>query len=233
MDSEKSKLVQALEKRGRYTKIVDMANVLGHDLVDHDGSPLTKVCYRINVKSDEDDALVAAYARVSRLAERAEGGREQIKSDNDLLDDAKNVQAIWRACRRPENPDLPLFVAPQWMHENLDTDVIAGLINGYNEVRIHKIGLPITIDSAFAIQIRESCTVADDDDIPQRALNAFVREVLSRTLIVTAKVWTAERKATRELVQSILDSLSGDLDEREKKILIDACKGFLALHDQS
>lgn len=203
--AHRSAFVEAYEQRPRYSKVVDMAAVLGHHLPNHDGSMLTRVCYRVATKAEEDSAIAAAHAYVDRLAKLAEGGAEQLRQDPDALNDAKARQALYRVCRDPENPDKTLFPTPSWMAEQLDTHTIAGLLNGYNEVRARKAGIPWDITDVSLDGTREMLVAAADTELPERLLAMFTREYLATLLTLICQRWDEDRRraagALRELLR--------------------------------
>jgi hypothetical protein len=205
--------------------VLDLVHtVLGQDLVDHDGTPLTRVCYRINTKKDDDDAVVAAYATVSRLAQRAEGGKDDFKRDHDALNDNKAILAMFAACRDPDDPSKPLFAGPGWMREHLDTDTLAGLLNGYNECRAAKTGLPLSIDGEYIRTLRDGCVASYESDLPERVFALFQRETLSHVLAMTCKLWQVERDDAAQLAKDLMAAT-------EDETLKSRCEAFLAAYD--
>ena len=202
----KSRLVEALEKRKRWSVTLDMKDVIGHGLGDHDGTDITKCVFRVNVKSEDDAAVAAAHAIVARLAKRAEAGSDDFKSDDDVLIDNKSIQALYRACRDPDDDKEPLFITPDWMRENLDTDILAGFLNAYNECRRKKSGQPEEFDGEFLDNLASLCVAAFDSELPEAVLKPFGREVLSHILILMVKRFHDEREATKLIVKEAAEA---------------------------
>ncbi len=204
-----SAFVKAYTARERPTTTVEMDSVLGHGVVGPEGETLTRVCYRINTKAEDNDALVAAHATVHRLSQRAEGGAQDFKSDADALNEAKNVQAMLRACRDPDDPSSPLFLAAEWMEKHFDTDILGGLMNGYNEVRARKNGLPWEVHDTDVDTIRDTCVGAFDSELPEMVLALYTREYISHVLILTAKRWHDERELAVEALEAAVAGSDG------------------------
>lgn len=206
----RSAFVEAYEKRERWTMTVDMASVLGHCVESHDGSQLTRVCYRVNTKSEDDEALVAAYAHVSRLSRLAEGGKDEFLRAGDTGNDNKAIEALYRCCRNPDDPSRTLFPTPLWMRDNFDTDIIAGLLNGYNEARARKSGVPWDIEDVSLEATREMLVAAAETELPGALLAPFTREYLTQLLTLLAVRWHEDRQHAADLLTEGLLNRPGD-----------------------
>ncbi|NIV35917.1 MAG: hypothetical protein GWN58_42645 [Anaerolineae bacterium] len=217
----RSSLAEHLAGRKRWTRTVDMSAVLGRDLIGHDGTPLTRVCYRINSKADEDLAVAAAHAQVHRIAELAEQGKDAFRQDGDVLTDNKSIQALYRCCRDPENPERTLFPTPEWMRRELDTDTIAGLLNGYLECRARKNGVPWDVTDVSLDSTREMLVAARDTELPERLLAMFAREYLSTLLTLVCCRWHDERQRVCDVLKEALREDGGDLWRNEAEGLVE------------
>lgn len=200
----RSAFVEAYEARPRWMMTVDMAAVLGHAVTGHDGAELTKVCYRINTKSEDDSALAAAHAHAARVSKLAGAGGDELKGDGDILNDAKTLQALYRCCRDPRDPSKTLFPTPSWMAESLDTDILQGLLNGYNEARCRKSGQPWEIDDVTLDGTREMLVAAFDSELPERLLTPFTREYLATLLTLVCKRWDDDRRLAAAVMSELL-----------------------------
>lgn len=112
------------------------------------GKPIHKVAIRVNVKAEEDIALVRAHQYVKDLC----GNVESAKSDHDILSDAKARHALFEAIREvkttvdaegneaDEVTQWPGLVSPEWMAKNLTTDQVATLLNLYMQTRAEQGG---------------------------------------------------------------------------------------------
>jgi hypothetical protein len=108
------------------------------------GKPIHKVAMRVNLKSEEDRAIVQAHRYAVKLA----GDVEAVRTDENLLLDAKGRHALFEACREVTTDDKgndtvtqwPAFPSGAWLAENLTTDQIATLLNLYNQTRAEQSG---------------------------------------------------------------------------------------------
>jgi hypothetical protein len=205
----RSSLVERFEAGPRYWhKTLDLSRVLG-GMLNHDGTPVVKVTFRINKKADEDTAVAAAHAIVHRLAKLAEAGEAEFKQDGDVLQDNKHIQVLYRACRDPENADRTLFPTPEWMRQNLETNEIAGLLNAYAEVVCRKHGIPWSIEDVDLDNTRTMLVAARDSELPERLLAMFDRPYLTTLLTLVCCRWHDERQRAC----AVLAELAVEADE--------------------
>mgnify|MGYP003544379072 FL=1 len=143
-EPRKSELAQAIEaaNASRPCNIYPLDGVFGLG-----GKAVRKVAIRVNLKSEEDRALVEAHRYAIKLA----GDVEQVRTDESLLLDAKARHALFEACREVETvrgpngeedkvTKWPAFPSGPWLAENLTTDQIATLLNLYNQTRAEQSG---------------------------------------------------------------------------------------------
>lgn len=183
--ARKSALAQAIEKRGRPTEFVQLGSLfrIGDRAV-------PEVAVRVNVKDEEDDAIVRAHRYVEQRANDADGA----KGDHEILDDAKARFALWHAFREIETDaqgnktvtQYPAFPSPDWMAQHLGTDEIAILWNLYQEHRARvggwlKPGSEEELTNALAV-----CAEAAVNPIPGAAIAHLPREQVVNLLILAA-----------------------------------------------
>ena len=135
-DTRKSAIALAIEaaNANRPCNIYPVAGVFGIA-----GQPIHKIAFRVNLKSEEDHALVQAHRYAIKLA----GDVEAVRTDDGLLLDAKGRHALFEACREVKTDadgndtvtKYPAFPSGGWLAENLTTDQVATLLNLYNQTR--------------------------------------------------------------------------------------------------
>lgn len=180
---ELTPLARAIQSRQRPVEVFDVAGVFGLG-----GEVVPQVALRVMVKRDEDVAIKAARAYVSGLA-----GSDAV-SDPDVMLDAKNVEAMFRACRDPQNPENPIFPGPQWMRDHLTTDQVATLVNAYAEVRRKHGGADWGVDEERVEAIVKACWDARGTELPELALARIPREALTTVIVQLACKLVRERE---------------------------------------
>ena len=185
-----SQLAKALRERAGNRRKVEF------DVSELLGTPGSKVWIRVPTKGEQDLALKRAHEYVARIA-TGEGG-EQLKSDNDLVQDAK-AASILHAAVRGNDPGVegmhPAFPSVRWIIEKLTADQIASLLSLVNEVRSSEAGgvrvlTPEEVDALVEV-ISQS-----DLQSAQVALSRFQREALSHLVVVLATRLVAARAAS-------------------------------------
>ncbi len=143
-DDRKSELATAIEaaNASRPCNVYPVAGLFGLG-----SKPIHKIAIRVNLKSEEDRALVQAHRYAIKLA----GDVEAVRTSDGLLLDAMARHALFEACREVTTKQTPLgeedtiekwpaFPSGGWMAENFTTDQIAGLLNLYNQTRAEQAG---------------------------------------------------------------------------------------------
>ena len=182
----KSKLALAIESRPRKAHDFDVQGFFG--LGD---KQIHKVAIWVNVKSEQDKAIAAAYQVVSQAA----GEHTEAKSDDDLLTDAKTTQILFHACRRceEEDPELnyryPAFPSPEWMRRNLTTDQLAVLLNLYHEVRRREAPVPWEIDHDQVLGIAMVSADHSDTALPDTLLAAQSKEWITQAFVILSQMY--------------------------------------------
>lgn len=176
----KSELAQAIEAQERPVTVLPVSGIfhLG-------GKPIRKIGIRVNVKSEEDLALVRAHKYVLDKC----AGVESAKTDHDILTDAKARHALWEACREVKTtvgPDgeetdtvtnYPAFPGPDWMCERLNTDQIAAIYNLYMQVRAEQAGwLDNLDDDTVSSMLAIAADAGDKNALARVALAQLPRE---------------------------------------------------------
>lgn len=140
-DDRKSELATAIEaaNASRPANVYPVAGLFGLG-----GKAIHKIAIRVNLKSEEDRALVQAHRYAIKLA----GDVEAVRTSDGLLLDAMARHALFEACREVTTDDKgndtitqwPAFPSGGWMSENFTTDQIAALLNLYNQTRAEQAG---------------------------------------------------------------------------------------------
>lgn len=156
-DDRKSELATAIEaaNASRPCNVYPVAGLFGLG-----SKPIHKIAIRVNLKSEEDRALVQAHRYAIKLA----GDVEAVRTSDGLLLDAMARHALFEACREVTTDDKgndtitqwPAFPSGAWLAENFTSDQVAALLNLYNQTRAEMSGwfdafdLP-TVDSFLAL----------------------------------------------------------------------------------
>ena len=150
------------------------------------GKPIRKIAIRVNVKSEEDRALLSAHKYVTDFC----AGVDSAKTDHDLLSDAKARHALFEACREvkttvdadgnetDEVTKYPAFPGPQWMAERMTTDQIATIFNLYMQARAEQAGWLENLDDATVDAMCGVAAEADRNPLARVALAQIPRDQL-------------------------------------------------------
>lgn len=167
------------------------------------GKPIHKVAIRVNVKAEEDIALVRAHQYVKDLC----GNVESAKSDHDILSDAKARHALFEAIREvkttvdaegneaDEVTQWPGLVSPDWMAKNLTTDQIGTLLNLYMQTRAEQSGWFDNFDSEMVDSMLSVAADAHDNPIARVMLAQLPREQIQNLFEIAGR---RLREVTRE-----------------------------------
>ena len=167
------------------------------------GKPVHKVAIRVNVKAEEDIALVRAHQYVKDLC----GNVESAKSDHDILSDAKARHALFEAVREvkttvdaegneaDEVTQWPGLVSPEWMAKNLTTDQIGTLLNLYMQTRAEQSGWFDNFDPEMVDSMLSVAADAQDNPIARVMLAQLPREQIQNLFEIAAR---RLRDVTRE-----------------------------------
>lgn len=185
-----SQLAKALRERAGNRRKVE------YDVSELLGTPAAKVWVRVPTKGEQDLAIKRAHEYVARLA-TGEGG-EQLKSDDDIVQDAK-AAAILHAAVRGNDPGVegmhPAFPSVRWIIEKLTADQIASLLSLVNEVRSSEAG-GVRVLTPEEIDVLVTVISQSDLESSQVALARFQREALSHLVVVLATRLVAARQAS-------------------------------------
>mgnify|MGYP006314876965 FL=1 len=185
-----SPLAKAIEARGRKLTVCPIEGFLGPG-----DKPVDMVAVRVNVKGEEDCAVVDAHRYAAELAKGTAAA-----TDDDLLREAKVVHVLWTAMRavdeNGEAQNYGAFPGPKWMRDNLTSDQLAALLNLYNDVRTRQSPWPFAFDDADVERLADLCADGADMEVPTALLARIEREMLAQYLIVMA---CKLRKARAEL----------------------------------
>lgn len=178
----KSDLAKAIESRPRDVTTYPVSGFFGLG-----SKPIHKVAFRVNVKSEEDHALVQAHRYVINIA----AGAESAKHDGDLLSDAKTRHALFSACREVTTDaqgndtitNWPAFPGPEWMADQLTTDQIACLLNLYNQTRAEQAGwLDDFADETIEDMLEVAAEAGERNPVARAGLAELPREQIQYLL---------------------------------------------------
>lgn len=190
MTSDSNSIAIAMKARAKWHRVVELADFLGHD-----EEPIGKVAIVINSKRDDIAAQREAHAEFDRLAKEGSLGRDTFKDDAHILDDLKNVFAIFKAFRKVDNLDAPAFVAAEWVVENFDNAQLGTLVRLYNQSQAMKGPTPWEITPEWIRTIRDACRAYDDQNEPaQQPLAAFSREYVDDFLSAAMVLWSRDQE---------------------------------------
>lgn len=198
-ETHRSKLAEAIEARERKTHPFDVADFFG--LGD---KPLLRLGIRVNTKSEQDAAIVAAYKRIEN---ETKNGAELARDDSDLTTDAKTIEVLFRACRDPEDPKYPAFPGPMWMRDNLTTDQLAIILNLYNEVVRYDSPIDFGLDDDRIEAIAAMASKNADTLVADQILASYDREFLIQVVILlSVKLQLARSGADLESANEAVDA---------------------------
>ncbi len=83
--------------------------------------PIPKIAIQQPRVKDQGHAIAAAHKTLEDCA-------DAVKSDPDALDNEKQVEILYRACRSAENPKHDAFPGPKWMRANFTTEQLGALM---------------------------------------------------------------------------------------------------------
>ena len=178
---QKSNLALAIEQRERNSHEFDVQGFFGVG-----NKEVHKVSIRVNTKSEEDAAVVAAHKYSKAVSE----GLLDARQDGDILSDGKAIEALFRACRaagEEDGIDYPAFPGPQWMRKNLTTDQIATLLNLYQEVRRVEAPVPWTLTNDSVLNMAKVCAKASNTEIPDDYLGSRPKEWVTQAFIILSE----------------------------------------------
>ncbi len=216
----KSALAKAIEDQPRKAYCFPVAGFFGLG-----GLAIHGVAIRRAVKAEDDAAIVAAHKYLAELSKNAgEGAAAALKTEGDILGDAKILEIIFRLCREVDQDSIAAatgdpskwratkenwlaFPGPQWMRDNLGTDQLATLLNLINEVRAMQAPAPIDIDDAHIEAVVQMCNEHAGDDIPEAILAGFTRVKLTHSVVLISMKLQEARLS--------LDILMKQLEEAE------------------
>ena len=195
----KSALAQAIEETERPCTVFPVSGFfhLG-------GKPIRKIALRVNVKAEEDRALVAAHKYVADLAAGVDGA----KGDVDIVSDAKARHALFEACREvkttvdadgnetDEITKYPAFPGPEWMANRLTTDQIGALLNLYMRTRAEQSGWFDNFDDEMVDSMLNVAADASANPLARVMLAQLPREQIQNLFEIAARQL---REAQREV----------------------------------
>lgn len=204
-------LERAIEARGEVVHTFPVSGFfgLGH-------KPIIHIGFRMQGSLEDDEAVVAAHVYLDRLTRGDGDAGAAARGDGDLLDNAKTVEALWRATREVEEQPpgsgrwkptgYPAFMGgPAWMRKELTKRELAVLLDLLAEAR-HKDGLSrgiveeITDDAVEAVA--KACADHVGDDVPETMVLAGAsRPVLTHLVVLLSQKLAAARLSVETLLR--------------------------------
>lgn len=192
-------LVTAVRARGRIVRVFDVARLLGLG-----GRPVRQVALQIVPNGEETASIQGAHRTVAEIAKGAGPGEEGAKRDPDIFANEKNLEALFRICRRVDAKGQPTrtaaFPGVAWMRENLSTDELGSLLNLYDELKRRHAGTPLEVDAETVDAVVEALVQHLGDDMPEVILAPYPRWWLTHFCVLVAEQLVQARKSTEILL---------------------------------
>lgn len=210
----KSALAKAIEDQPRKAYCFPVAGFFGLG-----GRAIHGVAIRRSNKTEDDSAIVAAHKYLAELTKAAgEDAAATLKTEGDILGDAKILELIVRLCREVDQDSIAAapgdpskwratkenwlaFPGPQWMRDNLGTDQLATLLNLIHEVRNAQAPAPTEIDDAHVEAVVQLCNDHAGDDIPEAVMAGFSRVKLTHLVVLLSMKLQESRLAVDLLIK--------------------------------
>ncbi len=143
----------AFDAQGRPFDVYDVDGIFGPG-----NKPIPKLAIRPPTIKEQADAIRAAHAALANEA-------DAVKADPDALDNEKQVEILFRACRDATNPNHDVFPGSKWLRSKLTTEQ-AGSLMGLLAITRRKYGPgglksfePAEVDAfAHGLQATDSAT---------------------------------------------------------------------------
>ncbi len=205
-----AKAIEAQERKAYCFKVNDILHL--------PGKAVQAIAVRVPVKSEDDDAIVAAHKYVAECAKRAGDGEAAAKADLELINDAKIREILWRACREVDpasvaaTPDDPsqwkaamwgAFPGPSWMRERLTTDQLAAVFNLLLEVRRKEAPSQEDISDEAVEAVVEMCGKHAGDDIPEAVMAGMSRTKITHLVVLLSTKLLQTRVSVDTLLKQI------------------------------
>lgn len=208
--SQDDDLPPALKARGRTIKVFEVNGVLGLG-----GKPVRRIAMQIIPNGEETESILSAHDTQAECAKRAGRGEAAAAKDADIFANEKNIEALFRICRRVDKNGKPTraaaFPGPKWMREELSTDEIAALLNLYDELKRKYGGTSLEIDDEMVETIARVLHEHLADDIPEAVLAPYPRWFLTHLATMLASKLQDARKS----VEVLLEDAQAATAERE------------------
>jgi hypothetical protein len=224
-------LAAALKARGRTVRVFDVTGILGLG-----GKVVRRIAMQIIPNGEETESILHAHATLAEFAKRAGRGAEAAAKDADIFANEKNIEALFRICRRVDKAGqatrTAAFPGPTWMRDELSTDEIAALLNLYDELKRKYGGTSLEINDEMVETLARVLHEHLADDIPEAVLAPYPRWFLTHlatmlaakladarksvdVLLEDAKAATAEREALEAELASVRAERDALLADRE------------------
>lgn len=216
-----TKFSEAYAKIPRWHFIVDLTGFLSHD-----GSKLPRVAVRMNVKHEDNIAIITAHKEVERMIADADAKGTDAAADADLMVDMKTCQALWSAFREIDDEvsdedqtyEYPAWPTAEWMLQKFTQDQLAVLLNLYTECRKRRGPLPFDIADDGIASLRESCATYRHTEIPELPLIPYPRrEDVTLLLVEVFAMWTDERDAYERRIEDLEQQIADTDHEDEQR----------------
>jgi hypothetical protein len=214
----------------RHHHVVDLSELVP-GLVNHDGLPITKAVVRIHLADELDQALIASEAHITGKATAlAPDARARFSANDDAIENARAIEAMWHAFRLADDPDYPLFPSSKWMRENLTVQKVGQLANVYEMCEAAETPSPWPELTPEQVESTRSVVYQHlDSNVPEKLLEPYVlsehgRRFLVQFISMMAVAWTQERDRCREALKAARTALDDckedDVDFPEERELI-------------
>lgn len=208
----KTALEQAIEARGEAVYTFPVSGFFGLG-----NKPILHIGFRMQGSLEDDAAIDAAHRYLHDLTSGSGEAGASARADGDLLDNAKTVEALWRATREVEehppgsgqwravaNPGYPAFAGgPAWMRKHLTKRELAILLDLLAEAKRLdglKRGITEDVDDGSVEAVAAMCAQHVGDDVPETMLAGVARPVLTHLVVLLSQKLAAARLSVETLL---------------------------------
>lgn len=173
------------------------------DEVLHNCDSRAEFIVRVLVTGEIADATAAAVEERKRvIGSVPEQQRGMLIDDPTVLEDAKTVEMVWRACRDIDDPNKPAFPSAQWLRAHLTAEEMNALASLYLRAErvASRVPAPLTVPERVSLAVVVAAN-ADDQHI-DNLLMAFPKTSLVDWAVWLAKDWAKRGGADAAVVDA-------------------------------
>jgi len=148
---------------------------------------------RVLVTGEIAEAVAAAVDERKRvIGSVPEQQRHALVEDPTILEDAKTVEMLWRACRDIDDPSKPAFPSAKWLRDHLTAEEMSALQSLYQRAErvASRVKEPLTIPERVALAIVVAAN-ADEQHMDNLMMT------MPKPALVDFTIWLAKDWAKR------------------------------------